>query len=127
MSNQYEVLGKAPTPEDLKKLSPNEIHLTIKNLKNVGGQSPIEAAKFGCKIYHGPYVYNFEEIYKILEVNNISKEVENFEDLSKNLVKDLENPTKRESQNSQSINNLAEKTLADNMKLIENFISDEVI
>ena len=32
MSNQYEVLGKAPTPEDLKKLSPDEIHLTIKNL-----------------------------------------------------------------------------------------------
>ena len=80
-----------------------------------------------CKIYHGPYVYNFEEIYKILEANNISKEVENFEDLSKNLVEDLENPAKRESQNSQSINNLAEKTLADNMKLIENFISDEVI
>ena len=23
MSNQYEVLGKAPTPEDLKKLSPS--------------------------------------------------------------------------------------------------------
>ena len=32
MANQYEVLGKAPTPEDLKKLSPNEVHLTIKNL-----------------------------------------------------------------------------------------------
>ena len=32
MANQYEVLGKAPTPDDLKKLSPNEIHLTIKNL-----------------------------------------------------------------------------------------------
>ena len=42
-------------------------------------------------------------------------------------MEDLENPAKRESQNSQSINNLAEKTLADNMKLIENFISDEVI
>ena len=35
MANQYEVLGKAPTPEDLKKLSPNEIHLTIKNLSLV--------------------------------------------------------------------------------------------
>ena len=35
MSNQYEVLGKAPVAEDLKKLSPNNIHLTIKNiLKN---------------------------------------------------------------------------------------------
>ena len=32
MSNQYEVLGKAPQSEDLKKLSPNDIHLTIKNL-----------------------------------------------------------------------------------------------
>ena len=31
MSNQYEVLGKAPTAEDLKKLSPDE----IKNDKRV--------------------------------------------------------------------------------------------
>jgi len=32
MSNQYEVLGKAPGPEELKKLSPENIHLTIKKL-----------------------------------------------------------------------------------------------
>ena len=32
MSNQYEVLGKAPQADDLKKLSPNDIHLTIKNM-----------------------------------------------------------------------------------------------
>jgi|TARA_B100000941_G_scaffold289331_1_gene268101 branched-chain amino acid transport system ATP-binding protein len=32
MSNQYEVLGKAPGPEDLKKLSSNNIHLTIEKL-----------------------------------------------------------------------------------------------
>ena len=30
MSNQYEVLGKAPGPEDLKNLSSEDIHLTIK-------------------------------------------------------------------------------------------------
>ena len=41
MSNQYEVLGKAPTPEDLKKLSPNEIHLTIKNLNEGYGKMEI--------------------------------------------------------------------------------------
>lgn len=99
----------------------------IKRLKNDGGQNPLEAARLKCKIYHGPYVYNFEEIYKILKENNISKEVENFEDLSKNLIEDLENPTKSENQSSQSINSLAEKTLADNMKLVENFISDDVI
>ena len=31
MSNQYDVLGKAPEPQDLKKLSPDNNHLTIKN------------------------------------------------------------------------------------------------
>ncbi len=32
MKNQYEVLGKAPEAEDLKKLSPENVHLTIKGL-----------------------------------------------------------------------------------------------
>ena len=41
MSNQYEVLGKAPTPDDLKKLSSDEIHLTIKNLKAGYGKMEI--------------------------------------------------------------------------------------
>ena len=41
MSNQYEVLGKAPTPDDLKKLSPNEVHLTIKNLNSGYGKMEI--------------------------------------------------------------------------------------
>ena len=36
-------------------------------LKAQGGQSPIDAATLGCKIYHGPYVYNFKEIYEILK------------------------------------------------------------
>jgi len=99
----------------------------IKKLKNDGGQNPIEAAKLNCKIYHGPYVYNFEEIYKILEENNISKVVENFEGLSKNLINDLENPIKTESKNLQSIGNLSEKTLADTMKLVKKFILDDVI
>ena len=45
--------------------------------------NPIDAAKFGCKIYHGPYVYNFEEIYEILEKHKISKKIENIDDLAK--------------------------------------------
>ena len=32
MANQYEVLGKAPVAEDLKKLSSENVHLTIKGL-----------------------------------------------------------------------------------------------
>ncbi len=41
MSNQYEVLGKAPQSEDLKKLSSNDIHLTIKNLSAGYGKMEI--------------------------------------------------------------------------------------
>ena len=41
MSNQYEVLGTAPKAEDLKKLSPNNLHLTIKNLSAGYGKMEI--------------------------------------------------------------------------------------
>ena len=41
MSNQYDVLGKAPGPEDLQKLSPDNIHLTIKKLSAGYGKMEI--------------------------------------------------------------------------------------
>ena len=41
MSNQYEVLGKAPDAQDLKNLSPNNVHLTIKDLNAGYGKMEI--------------------------------------------------------------------------------------
>ena len=41
MSNQYEVLGAAPKADDLKKLSPNDVHLKIKNLSAGYGKMEI--------------------------------------------------------------------------------------
>ena len=41
MANQYEVLGKAPGPEELKKLSPKENHLTIKKMSAGYGKMEI--------------------------------------------------------------------------------------
>ena len=41
MSNQYEVLGKAPGPEDLKKLSPDNNHITIKKMSAGYGKMEI--------------------------------------------------------------------------------------
>jgi 3-deoxy-D-manno-octulosonic-acid transferase len=40
-----------------------------------GGQNPLEAARFGCKILHGPHVWNFEEIYNLLRKNNVSSKI----------------------------------------------------
>ena len=97
----------------------------IAKLKDVGGQNPIEAAKLECKVYHGPFVYNFEDIYKILEKNNISKKVENFEELSKNLLLDLKNSQKQNHENKDLLNTLGEKTFTDTMMLIDNFLDDK--
>ena len=41
MSNQYEVLGKAPGSEELKKLSPNDNHITIKKMSAGYGKMEI--------------------------------------------------------------------------------------
>lgn len=98
---------------------------TSEKFKDNGGQNPLEAVILDCKIYHGPYVYNFNEIYRILKVYEISKIVDNYEDLSKNLIMDLKNPIKQESQNPNPINDLSQKTLVDTMKLVENFIFND--
>ena len=94
----------------------------IKSLKNNSGQNPLEAAKLNCKIYHGPYVYNFEEIYKILEKYKISKKIENYSELSKNLIHDLDNKSKKETEISKSIAHLEQETLSETMKLVDNFL-----
>ena len=36
-------------------------NLYLENIIHDSGQNPISAARMNCKIYHGPYVYNFEE------------------------------------------------------------------
>jgi len=41
MSNEYEVLGKAPGPEELKKLSPDNNHITIKKMSAGYGKMEI--------------------------------------------------------------------------------------
>ena len=94
----------------------------LKELKSDSGQNPIDAAKLSCRVYHGPYVYNFEEIYEILKKNNIARKIETIEDLSSNLIKDLENPLKKETKISNQIEILEQKTLEETMKNLNNFI-----
>ena len=43
----------------------------VKKLIKVGGQNPIEAAKMGCCIFHGPFVSNFHEILYVSDLGMI--------------------------------------------------------
>ena len=95
---------------------------TIKNLASEGGQNPMEAAKLGCKVYHGDYIYNFRDIYKMLEENNISKKVSDFKELAKNLENDFINTTEEFDKFTIFINNLENKILNNTMRIIKRFI-----
>ena len=54
-----------------------------------GGQNPLEAARFGCKILHGKYINNFTEIYSLLEKNKQSEKVNSQKHLDYVLRKSL--------------------------------------
>jgi len=61
----------------------------IKKLIKVGGQNPIEPAKMGCYIFHGPFVSNFAEIYNYLKKKKFAEEINSSEELANKLVKNF--------------------------------------
>jgi len=96
----------------------------IKKFEDVGGQNPIEAAKLGCKIYHGPYVYNFKDVYMILAQKNVSKQVNNYRELVENLIFDLNNSKENNLEFISLTNQLEQKILNDSMEKINFFINE---
>lgn len=84
----------------------------LKKLIKVGGQNPIEPAKCGCKIYHGPYVSNFKEIYKLLNEKEIAHEIIDEIELSENLFKDFNNNNNLNKKNVEELNYYGDKILA---------------
>ena len=77
----------------------------------VGGQNPIEPAKFGCRIFYGPYVYNFQEIYDYLNTKNISEQIVDEKDLAEKIIQNFESPKKIEEKNINLLNNYGIKIL----------------
>ena len=83
----------------------------IKKLSHIGGQNPIEAAKLNCKVYFGPYVYNFQEVYDFLKTNNMAEQINNEYELASKIIKKFEKPKIIEKQNINFINNYGDKIL----------------
>ena len=53
------------------------------SLVKKGGQNPLEALMFGCNIMHGNHIFNFKDVYKMLEKEKLSLKVNNSRDLEK--------------------------------------------
>ncbi len=84
-----------------------------------GGQNPLEAARFGAKILHGPYTDNFKDVYKLLKSLNISKKIGSPKELASSITfrknKIIGNKIKKIGQN------ILKKTI----KELDYFIIDE--
>ena len=100
---------------------------TILKLKDDSGQNPIDAAKLGCKIYHGPYVYNFHDIYKLLQKKNVAKMIKNPLELSKYLIIDFKEQRNKKNKYKPSLENLEKKIFKDTMKSLDNYLFNEIL
>jgi len=92
---------------------------------NHGGQNPLEAARFGCNILHGPNVSNFMEIYQFLNKNKISFKIKGSKILSKTLIK-LFSINKNSNKIKKKINLIGKKILNDTYKEIGLLLKNEI-
>ncbi len=79
-----------------------------------GGQNPLEAVRYNCNILHGPNVSNFNEIYKFLNKQKISKKVMNLNQTIIILQK-LFNSKKSQKNIKDKINKIGQKILEKNI------------
>ena len=94
----------------------------LKKLNFSGGQNPIEAAKSGCKVYYGPYIHNFNEVYEFLEKNKIAKKINGREELVDNLMEDFKQTKEIDHVNIEELNKYGESILNNTIKELDKFI-----
>ena len=84
-----------------------------------GGQNPLEAARFGSRIIHGPNTQNFTDIYKLLRSFNISKKITTPEQLASSII------FKKNKKIGLKLRNIGKKVLKDTIKELDNQINNE--
>tara|TARA_B110000090_G_scaffold173228_1_gene194182 strand:+ start:213 stop:1460 length:1248 start_codon:yes stop_codon:yes gene_type:complete len=87
-----------------------------------GGQNPLEAARFGCKILHGPHIWNFDEIYSLLKKNKVSRKITTSNQLTHEVDKMLN--TKNKNRNLElKIKSLGNKILTSTLNEVNIYIN----
>mgnify|MGYP001227172388 CR=1 FL=1 len=88
---------------------------------NHGGQNPLEAVRYDCNILHGPNVSNFNEIYKFLARQDISKKILNVNQAT-NILDKFINLKKTKKNIKKKINLIGQKILKKNMNEINSIL-----
>ena len=96
------------------------------SLINHGGQNPLEAARYGCKIIHGPNIWNFNEIYALLRRHKVSIKILSINQLAINVNKIFN--SKNETKNLElKIKKLGNKILKSTLNEINFYIKKDEI
>ena len=94
----------------------------LKKFKNDGGQNPIDAARMGCFVFHGPYVSNFKDIYQYLDSENISSNIDNKNILAEKLIKNFNSNLTKDKKKIDKLNNYSNEIFHKVIKEYENII-----
>ena len=84
-----------------------------------GGQNPLEAARQGARILHGPNTENFRDVYKLLKSLGISKKINTYKHLA-SLITFKNNKAK-----GSKIKIIGQKVLEKTLKELDNIINNE--
>ena len=94
----------------------------ISSLIKDSGQNPIEPARLGCKILHGPYVSNFAETYDYLNKLGITKEVNNSDELSLTIIQEFKEDKAKNQEIIAKIENYGENILNNVISELKKYI-----
>ena len=83
-----------------------------------GGQNPLEAARFGARILHGPNTDNFKDVYKHLKYLNISKKINSPKELASSII------FKKNKTTALKIKNIGKKVLKKNINQLDYHIKN---
>ena len=83
---------------------------------NRGGQNPLEAARFGAQILHGPHTGNFNDVYKFLKLLKVSKKINSINQLASSIT------FKKNKKAGFKIKNIGEKILKKTIKELNSII-----
>jgi 3-deoxy-D-manno-octulosonic-acid transferase len=86
---------------------------------NRGGQNPLEAARYGARILHGPNIHNFKDVYKTLSNLKISKKITTPRELASTII------FKRNKKLGDKIKKIGVKILKETINDLDKLIKNE--
>ena len=110
--------------ETKKFYNSSDVVFMGKSLTGKGGQNPLEPARNGAAVLHGPYIDNFSDIYKLLNKLKITHKVNGIAGLTNLVSKLIIKPNSKK--NYLKIKKIGKTILKETKNEINSLLNDEI-